>query len=1030
MIDVKLIRKPKSNGASGDSGIATNGNGYNTGGVAKEALHAMRADLAILAESANEAKHALESDHAQEAYHAKSAFDLDAGSPVRDQFLSSVNDDTAYGRITFEELIKCLSGLTTGDYKSGASGGKFDNDGNLEAHTAVIRTLAQIATAYVQQIGSERFINGFAGEGWQIWNDIATGNWNLEIDSLTVRKLMTVYEVLIQKIRAIGGQIIVSAGNGKIKEVQTDEEAGNYTITFEDENTFAVGDLVRCQTWTGANVKHYWVRVSAATADGIVVPVTEFKGVKPEQGDECVLMGSTDNPLRQNVVSISATEDGQPRIDVLNGIDSKRLDGCLRARLGNLDGITDSWFPSDNQPHGDGLYADNAYLRGSFLLTTGEDVKTKFEVIEGKLTSQISSVEKEFNEESNVLKNAFFNQNMLFWTTDNDATLFLIDGKWVWVNDKPLADRGHDTGNVRFFRLGNKWIWINDAPLAEKKSYVGIAIDGFRKVLNIKSHYLTQRNSDFNNIPDFIAPEDGGLKKAKKFYLSFYYRALTPGEIQVRFKNGNSEGFEEFEQLEVTEQLEASGDNYKTFKAEGFWNGTGDFQLSYTGNIYIYAVRLSLDRIDDIEQRYRTLFEQTDKRITMLAQAQETTTNRLTDAEAKIAVMADEILAEVSRRDTDLANGLTDAYKAYVKLLADQISLKVDNLSDDLLATGIDITNREISFTADRLRFTDNSGQEQMMFENGKLNAKAIDVDDLTASRLSMKQKGATEPTITITPEDKGMRIYDDEGVCCQEFTGEVVSDAVNRFFKDSSNGDINVLTSGFESSKAITQEYAVSEVWESETQTTVKFSSGTMATSVMATGFEWAGGIDEPRPSGHEASVTLNLYLDGFTSADCKVMSSRQLIAATSGFASNTFSAVTDSIGEDRIKFTFQTVTHGSEISLAGKSVRSLTGGFFRLTMGVVADKTSANDVTNYGWGDSAPSDGNPKAIVARWLSDLYVSNFFANGFCLGTRKDDYVTVFKTDGGMIFEAVNGKSGIRLTENGLEKMENGIWKTL
>ena len=92
MIDVKLIKKPKNNGTSGESGIATNGNNYNTGGVTKEATHAARADLAIYAERAG---HANEAIHAQEADHAKLAFDLDPDSPVRDQFLSRIADDIA-----------------------------------------------------------------------------------------------------------------------------------------------------------------------------------------------------------------------------------------------------------------------------------------------------------------------------------------------------------------------------------------------------------------------------------------------------------------------------------------------------------------------------------------------------------------------------------------------------------------------------------------------------------------------------------------------------------------------------------------------------------------------------------------------------------------------------------------------------------------------------------------------------------------------------------------------------------------------
>lgn len=42
------------------------------------------------------------------------------------------------------------------------SGGKFDKDGNLEAHSLLVRTLAKIATAIVGQIGSEKFVDGFS----------------------------------------------------------------------------------------------------------------------------------------------------------------------------------------------------------------------------------------------------------------------------------------------------------------------------------------------------------------------------------------------------------------------------------------------------------------------------------------------------------------------------------------------------------------------------------------------------------------------------------------------------------------------------------------------------------------------------------------------------------------------------------------------------------------------------------------------------------------------------------------------------
>jgi len=160
MIDVKLIKKPKNNGTSGESGIATNGNNYNTGGVTKEAMHAARADLAIYAEIAGHANDAI---HAQEADHAKFAFDLDPDSPVRDQFLSRIADDIAEGRITFQQGLTAV-GLAI--FQDGAHFGEFikslydgkgagiDKDGNAEFETVRVRSYFEAMEFIVNRLAA------------------------------------------------------------------------------------------------------------------------------------------------------------------------------------------------------------------------------------------------------------------------------------------------------------------------------------------------------------------------------------------------------------------------------------------------------------------------------------------------------------------------------------------------------------------------------------------------------------------------------------------------------------------------------------------------------------------------------------------------------------------------------------------------------------------------------------------------------------------------------------------------------------
>ncbi|WAX07502.1 tail fiber protein [Bacteroides phage BF766P1] len=86
-------------------------------------------------------------------------------------------------------------------------------------------------------------------------------------------------------------------------------------------------------------------------------------------------MGNTKNPERQALIYITAQESGHPYIEILNGVKTKSLSGTNRTRLGDLSNIQDSAFPEGQQPSGSGLYCDNAFLRGIFLLRNGKSVE-------------------------------------------------------------------------------------------------------------------------------------------------------------------------------------------------------------------------------------------------------------------------------------------------------------------------------------------------------------------------------------------------------------------------------------------------------------------------------------------------------------------------------------------------------------------------------------------------------------------------------------------------------------------------------
>ena len=622
MIDIKVIKKPKNEGST--SALRTSGTAY--GGMAvKEAAHAAKADIAELAKEAIHAKdsdHAIEADHSKEADHAVNA----------DESKHALDADHA----------KEADNADKWDYR------EFDDYLNQPVRKTDGVAFDSVTSDSIRSAG--QFVDGMLGAGFHLWKG-EDGRTYLTVDKLTVRQTMAVMELLIEKVRSVGGQICVSAANGRIKTVE--ESGEHYLITFEQENMFVQHDLVRCQTFTGKDMRSYWVEVTDVTETGIVVGKEEFEGVEPKEGDECVLMGNTANTDRQNMVLISATEDGQPRVDVMDGVNGKTFANCLRARLGNLDGIKDDKFPADRQPKGNGLYADNAFLKGTFVLETGEDVKTRFEITEGKVQSAIDSVRNDFLSEKGYLNNPTFASGLEKWNSENETVFFLV---------------------------GNRWIWANGAALSKKGDGASVVTDMGRKVVRIRNKYIRQKHENLRFVPTFPTNGDG-KKEALPVYLSFFYRCAKSGTLKIGFENVDKTGFADFNIMEVSEEIAAT-DGYVQYTCSGLWNGTGDFKLAFDGDIYLYMLVLSTDKIEALTYKYKTLFEQSERLVKISAAVydkderalQETglmiqpegTGIYIKDANGKLALIG------VGVEETDAEGNK----KTVIKLTADNIKLE------------------------------------------------------------------------------------------------------------------------------------------------------------------------------------------------------------------------------------------------------------------------------------------------------------------------------------------------------------------
>ena len=178
------------------------------------------------------------------------------------------------------------------------------------------------------------FTQGLLGTGGAVTID-EDGNSHAEFDYLTIRKIATFIELLIQEAKSVGGMIVVSPSNMKVSKVEETDSA--YRCYFEKTdgertvlNQFEEGDQARRQTFNlETGQAYYWRLVTSVGDDYVDLSKTDCDtgSTVPQAGDEIVGIGNRTNKSRQSAIIMSAYGDGSPSIRYYQGIDSYSLTG-------------------------------------------------------------------------------------------------------------------------------------------------------------------------------------------------------------------------------------------------------------------------------------------------------------------------------------------------------------------------------------------------------------------------------------------------------------------------------------------------------------------------------------------------------------------------------------------------------------------------------------------------------------------------------------------------------------------------------
>lgn len=482
------------------------------------------------------------------------------------KYLRKDVNDTAKGSIHFEREIGSSIFIDGWDGK----GWEIQSTG-----AAILDSLRVRSDIYVGgNTGSPTFASGFTGWGWQIDTPTATG----EMDNLFIRKTFTAYEIVYSQIYGLGGSQIVSDIN-KIARVEVMSD--RYRCYMDDMDGLMLmnlrkGDGVRIQTRTGTtSIKYLFGRCIGVDSDyfDIAIPLIEGTG-QPEAGDFALRWGNNEDTDRQGLIYLTTADSGAPFIDVYDGITDASTEGKLKARIGHLTGIRTQ---RGDQLSGYGAYLNGIYVENStFILQNGDTIEQTFIAMNGKFESLIDSIRNDISAEGgNILVNSSFSQNTNYWTAAN---------------------------NVHFINVGGEYLWLDGSFYVEKDQVADIYNDNGQNVLRIRNTYILQQNA-IMNIPDHTEEEE------KTYSFSLFYKVLRPGSCG--FGIPGTELYHE-------EQLSES-DSYQKLSKVGKWNGKGDFELRFTGEILIYGVGLFSDEIADAIVKLQTQIDQTDEYIKLLA---------------------------------------------------------------------------------------------------------------------------------------------------------------------------------------------------------------------------------------------------------------------------------------------------------------------------------------------------------------------------------------------------------------------------
>lgn len=640
-----------------------------------------------------------------------------------DRFLSKVKDDSTPHNLGVGKNLSVGGDIVSKDFAEGTEKGGYairknsEEQYEVESDNIIARILAktydllvQNHATFVGDLSSEEFVSGFiGGKGWSIrmkeWLN-AAGVMEMksvaEFDDLIVRGSMRIYEFIVSQLLGENDNRIFT---GMMEVDHYDDNDGKVYLKTDNGrlyNPFRVDDVIIVQQYGGNHsqesgyyvTKQYefivtevgvgeqsedrldWVRFRNFT--------TSMEGGNEElitEHDTLVRIDNISDANRKGIIQLMSVGEDTPYMDFIYGAKTDP-DNSLKGRLGNLGGVYNPLFGWLQEF---GAYLTNLYAVGEFVIAhTGENVADSIEIAKGQFRTNFRQSTYDMNEEQNFLTNASMTNNCEHWTLGADDTeYFLVDGLPQSFNFDLLASEQTYAGLSEW--KGRDMLRLNKSSITQWNSLI-------RKAGTHKVHTGSTENPDgsytdtYEEVPDTL-------------YLSVRFYVSLSGKVELGFVGSGGKFIDN--DFHYSSDVTAREDGYEV-KLSGIWDGTGDFSIISTGDVYVDMLSLTDKPLDNFKITTETKIEQDATRISLLGK-------KINGVEGSVTDLGIEL------------NAAEERIRLYVNQEVDGVSDSVSAL--EVRVNGISSTVAQVQSTASDAKSL--AGAAQSAADDAAAKAKA-----------------------------------------------------------------------------------------------------------------------------------------------------------------------------------------------------------------------------------------------------------------------------------------------------------------